>query len=85
MSAISDSGRDEHRVVEDARDVERRLPELVEIGRPLGQLQTLHPHLVETRAFQQVAHTLLVAERERSRCALAMVARSGRAQQLGAR
>src|ERR1700722_8957452 len=41
------------RVMERASDVERRLPELIEAGTALDQLQRLNPDLVKACVFQQ--------------------------------
>src|SRR5690242_15517893 len=49
-------GTREDRVVEGARDVERRLPKLLEAGAALGQLERLHPYLVEAGVFEQLPH-----------------------------
>src|ERR1700735_2240911 len=58
-------GTSQDRVVEDAGDVERRLPELVEAGTVLGQLQRLNPDLVKAGVFQQGSYPFAIPERER--------------------
>ena len=54
----------EHRVVELAREVERRVPELLEARVAAMQLERLDPHLGEARLLEQLPHSLRAAQRE---------------------
>ena len=72
------SGPAQHRVVEAAREVERRVPQLLEARVAAREVERLDVHVGETRLLEQLGHPRGAPQREGPRPLLGLLARRRR-------